>query len=53
MMNQIESYLAFRSLTKDIVFWCFLQKKLSRNLVKIFEKNLHQHEEGVIWILLS
>ena len=54
MINQIESYLALRRLTKEISYHeMFLQNKLSVNLVKTLEKNLQQHGEGVFWTLLS
>ena len=54
IINQIESYLALRRLTKEISYQeMFLQKKLSVNLVKTLEKNLQQHGEGVFWTLLS
>ena len=54
MINQIESYLALRRLTKEISYQeMFLQNKLSVNLVKTLEKNLQQHGEVVFLTLLS
>ena len=47
-MNQIEAYLAFRCLTRDISYWeMFSAKEAFCYLVKTLENNLQQHEEGV------
>ena len=57
IINQIESYLALRRLTKEISYQeMFLQKKLSVNLVKTLEKNLQQHgkvSSGLFSLLLK